>query len=387
MDVVTLRVAFGVVAICVLALFYGATYRTTRSAFCGWWCASMATFIAGALLFLLNGTALQVVANPAGNTLAVAGGACVWAAAGSLRGATPPRWQLAIPPGVVLVASALDDPARDIWAGGEFFLAGMGVTFGLSSWELVRVLHARDTSQADWAQHRFTVTALLVASALVAMFYLARCTVFAAVGPDHALFRYGFGSEATTLLTMAVLVVVTFSMSTLSHLQQTSELRVQATYDGLTGVLNRSAFLEHAQLVFDDHHAADPGVVMVADIDDFKALNDGFGHTVGDRALTTFATVCQDVVGDRGVVGRLGGDEFALVIPDGIGAEDVAATISCGLRERTDSPANPTVSFGIATIDPTVGVKDTIIRADIALYQAKAAGRDRAMRYHAANQG
>lgn len=383
MDTATLRVAFGVVAVCVLILFYGATYRTTRAPYCGWWSLSMALFVTSALLFLLNGTPVQAVANPVANALAVAGGSCVWAAASSLHQGRPPWWQLSVAPSIVLAVSALDDPARDVWAGGGFFLAAMSVSFGFATWHLACVLRSPGSSMGSWAAHRFAITSLFAMSAAVTVYYGLRCGVFVAVGPSDPLFRYAFGSQATTLLTMAMLVVVTFSMSALSHLQQTTELRAQASHDGLTGLLNRTEFLRRAGRMFDDPAVAEHGAVLVADIDDFKGLNDSLGHAAGDRALIVFAAACQSVVGDRGVVGRIGGDEFGLVLPEGELAEPTAIEIARQYRHHAAGMWRSSVSFGIAAVDADAGVKDTIIRADVALYQAKAAGRDRVVRYDA----
>ncbi len=384
LDTLTLRVAFGVVGFCVLVLFYGVTYRTTRSAYSGWWCVSLALFLVSALLFLLNGTAAQMVANPMGNTLAVLGASCVWAAARSLRAGTIPWWQQVAAPALVMVASFLDDPAGDIWTGGPYFLGGMAVMLGLSTYELAVLL--REPDQRPSTQVRFAVWSLTLTSGAVAVFYLLRAVVFVAVGPDHTLFRAGFGSQVTTLLTMVLLVVVTFSMSALSHEQQTSVLREQASHDPLTGALNRTEVLRHAEaaLAASAKRAAPSPVVMVADLDGFKELNDGFGHTAGDQALVRFVASCRDVVGEAGLVGRLGGDEFVLLLPADNGRpEAVADEISRRYADSADGEPTPTVSFGIAAIDATVGVKGSFVRADEALYRAKAAGRDRAVRYDA----
>jgi len=380
LDTATLRVAFGVVGFCVVVLFYGVTYRTTRSAYSGWWCVSLGLFLVSALLFLLNGTAVQMVANPIGNTLAVLGAACVWAAARSLRGASTPPWQLVLVPAVVMLASFLDDPADDIWAGGPYFLSGMAVMLGLSAYELTLLLRTRAADLAP-SQVRFSLWSLTLTSGAVALFYLLRAIVFVAVGPKDVVFRTGFGSQTTTLLTMVLLVVVTFSMSELSHEQRTIDLRQRATHDDLTGVLNRAEFLRRAEAVFAGSGRNGTGAVLVADLDGFKALNDGFGHAAGDHALDRFGTVCRQALGDEGVVGRLGGDEFAILLEDGELAEEVAARISGLYRDAPAGQPATTVSFGVAAIDPSVGVKDTIVRADVALYQAKAAGRDRVVRY------
>lgn len=380
LDTATLRVTFGVVGLCVVVLSYGVTYRTTRSAYSGWWCISLVLFFVSALLFLANDTDVQVVANPLGNTLAVLGAGCVWAAARSLRGRATTWWQLAIAPLVVLVASSLDDPADDIWAGGPFFLSGMAVMLGLSAYELATMLRAGLGQATARAQIRFTLWSLTLTSGMVALYYLLRAVVFVAVGPDDDLFRAAFGSQATTLITLVMLVVVTFSMSEMSHVEQTTDLHEQATHDDLTGVLNRSEFLRRAG-AFVAHGSA---AVVAADLDGFKALNDGHGHAAGDAALMRFATVAREVVGDGGLVGRLGGDEFALLVPVASDARETVGRIRARYADGGADGPLPTISFGIAPLDAEVGVKDTIVRADVALYQAKAAGRDRVVVYDSA---
>ncbi|MBM0126646.1 GGDEF domain-containing protein [Pimelobacter simplex] len=376
LDTLTLRVAFGLVAACVLVLFYGVTYRSTRSAYSGWWCASLGCFIVSASLFLFNDTPLQVVANPMGNTIAVLGAGCVWAGARSLRERAVARWEMAVVPAVVLAASLLDDPRNDIWSGGTVYLLAMGLLVGRSAVELLLLL--RQAADRDRrAQFRFAVRAMAIASGVIAVFYLARAAAFLAVGPAHPVFEIVFGGQATTLLTMLLLVVVTFSMSALSHEQQTTELRRQATRDGLTGLLNRVEFLRAAQRAIDDGPVRETAV-LVADLDGFKGINDGFGHAAGDRALTSFADACRAVVGLRGIVARLGGDEFVL-LTNGTPAEDVAAAIARCYRGE-DGPM-PTVSFGIAAVLPGDEIGPVLARADQALYEAKAAGRARAVRY------
>lgn len=374
----TLRVAFGLVAACVLVLFYGATYRSTRSAYSGWWCASLGLFITSASLFVLNGTPLQVVANPLGNATGVLGAGCVWAGARSLRGRRVPRWQLAVVPAVVLPVSLLDDPARDVWSGGAFYLVGMALLIGRSAVELWRLLGERDLVAEARAQVHFAVLSMAVASTAIGAFYLVRTGVFVAVGPQHPVFLAGFGSQATTLLTMILLVVVTFGMSALSHEQQTSDLRRRATRDGLTGLLNRAEFLRLAQREVDSGGLGRAAAVLVADLDRFKDLNDGFGHAAGDRALTDFADACEEAVGARGLVGRLGGDEFVLLTMDAR-AEQIAAGIAEGYR--SSGADAPTASFGIASASPGDDVRQVMGRADEALYRAKAAGRAHAVRW------
>lgn len=375
-DTVTLRVAFGLVAVCVLALFYGVTYRSTRSAYSAWWCLSLACFIVSALLFVFNGTAAQVVANPLGNTMGVLGACCVWAGARSLRGRVVARRQLLVAPAVVLLASLLGDPATDKWSGGLAYLLAMGALIGRSAVELRYLLKERDPEDRNPDQVRFAVSSMALTSGVIAGYYLVRAGVFASVGPDHPIFVIGFGGQATTLLTMVLLVVVTFSMSALSHEQQTVELRVRATRDDLTGVLNRTEFLASAARDTRGRRRSRQAALVIADLDRFKNLNDRLGHAAGDQALVAFAQSCQAVIGDRGLVGRLGGDEFVLLVPDGE-AEEIATAIGVRYGRGTQ---RRTASFGIAPLATDDELATALAAADAALYRAKAGGRGRAAR-------
>lgn len=100
LDTSTLRVAFGVIAFTLFLLFYSVTFRRTRSPYSGWWCVALVLFLVGASLYLLDGSADQVWANPSANALLVAGAGGVWAAARSLRTDSPRYWQLLLGPAI-----------------------------------------------------------------------------------------------------------------------------------------------------------------------------------------------------------------------------------------------------------------------------------------------
>ena len=127
----------------------------------------------------------------------------------------------------------------------------------------------------------------------VAAFYLGRLVVFLAEGPAGPTFVTYFGSAVTTLVTMVLLVVVSFSMAALSTEQQTRALRMVARQDELTGLLNRKAFIELAAEQL-DRAGSHPrtGALILADLDHFKTVNDTYGHAAGDLALQAFADAC-----------------------------------------------------------------------------------------------
>jgi diguanylate cyclase (GGDEF)-like protein len=383
LDTVSLRVAFSAVALSMLVLFYLVTYRTTRSSYSGWWCVALALFLGGSACFLLNGTSQQWWANPLGNVLSLAGSAGVWAGACSLRSARPGWGRLAVVPVAVGTVSLFDDPGSNVWSGGFVFLPGMALLIGLAARELWQLVPAGEDAGSNRTYVRI-VQSLAAVSSLVALFYFARWIAFLSVGQHSPFFHVYFGSEVTTIITTMLLAVVSFSMSSLSNEQQTSELRTRATRDDLTGLLNRGEFLHLAgQEVRRTRTSGLPAALILADLDHFKEVNDRHGHAAGDQALQTFAAACRAAVRATDLVGRYGGEEFALLLPatPPHRAEQVAAAISAYLREAQvpGGPCLPTASYGIAPADHRLGLEAAFSLADAALYQAKRNGRDQSV--------
>ncbi|MFP5311983.1 MAG: diguanylate cyclase [Actinomycetes bacterium] len=376
LDTATLRIAFGFMALVLVVLFYFSAYRVTRSPYSGWWCAALLFFLSGSGCFLLDGTPLQAWANPVGNTLLVYGGVAVWAGARSLRTVRTPRWAFTGIPLVTLAASLLDHPATNTWSGGPVFLAAMSLSIGLASRELWRL-------EPGYSRVRIPMA---VAAGGLSAFYFLRWLAFLFEGPGGPVFETAFGSAVTTMVTMVLLVVVSFSMAALSSEQQTRALRVVATRDDLTGLLNRKAFLDlAAEQLADRTITGNSGALILADLDHFKAVNDTYGHAAGDQALQVFAEACTATVRSIDLAGRYGGEEFVILVPGASAerAEAIAGEISRRLA-GADLPGGmdmPTASYGISLYDGgTSGVDELIAAADAALYQAKALGRNRAAR-------
>lgn len=375
LDTSTLRVAFGVIAFTLFLLFYSVTFRRTRSPYSGWWCVALVLFLVGASLYLLDGSADQVWANPSANALLVAGAGSVWAAARSLRTASPRYWQLLPGPVVTGVVSALDNPAVNDWSGGAVFLAMMCLMFTLASLELIRLPHG-------FSDVRLPLGA---ASGLLSVFYLGRCIVFVGVGPRDPVFIVFFGSSITTLVNMVLLIAVSFSMAALSSEQATKDLNARANQDGLTGLLNRQGFLDRACDELRRRSGAGTSVLILADLDHFKTVNDTYGHAAGDRVLQSFAAACRTSVRAGDLIGRYGGEEFVILLSD-TGA-DCAEQLTVEISRRLKAMQSqgdimyPTVSFGIAVVRAgSVDLARMIALADTAMYQAKANGRDTVVR-------
>ena len=156
--------------------------------------------------------------------------------------------------------------------------------------------------------------------------------------------------------------------------------------DPLTGTLNRrgidDAFRQEASRC--ERHGGSLCVVMI-DIDDFKHLNDKFGHPAGDRALIHIANIVTHTLRPTDRVGRFGGEEFLLLLPD-TGLSQSSAVLARIKRElaarpvvENDTQVTITFSGGIAQLAEHETLDQIVARADAALYQAKAAGKNRAV--------
>jgi diguanylate cyclase (GGDEF)-like protein len=153
--------------------------------------------------------------------------------------------------------------------------------------------------------------------------------------------------------------------------------QLQASTDPLTGLLNRRSFEERAISTLD---GAEHFSLVMADLDNFKTLNDVHGHSTGDRALRRFAEVLRSVTRSEDIVARIGGEEFIVLLPHILApdAAQLAERIRSRLRDRDGLSEPPfTVSLGVAEGLHVDDLHDVISAADQALFTAKAQGRDR----------
>jgi diguanylate cyclase (GGDEF)-like protein len=159
----------------------------------------------------------------------------------------------------------------------------------------------------------------------------------------------------------------------------------QAITDELTGLVNRRRFMEALPAEVTRATTLDsPLSAVLADLDDFKLVNDRFGHHVGDEVLKGFADLASGHLRDIDVLGRLGGEEFAILLPetDIHGAASVADRIRRSLGGAPlavvgEEPVTMTASFGVSELEPNQSGDDLLRGADAALYRAKEAGKNR----------
>jgi diguanylate cyclase (GGDEF)-like protein len=158
----------------------------------------------------------------------------------------------------------------------------------------------------------------------------------------------------------------------------------QALVDGLTGLANRRQADEAlASEIARTERLGGPVGLILADVDDFKAVNDRFGHPTGDVVLRDLAETLRENVREIDTAARWGGEEFAVILPgtDLEGAAQVAERIRAALAEREipsvdGAHLHVTASFGVAVSNPTTTVQQLVEAADEALYRAKRAGKD-----------
>jgi diguanylate cyclase (GGDEF)-like protein len=159
----------------------------------------------------------------------------------------------------------------------------------------------------------------------------------------------------------------------------------QALVDGLTGIANRRQCEDALVAEIARAERLDSTLTLVlADLDDFKAVNDAHGHAVGDDVLRTFADVLRSTVRDTDLAGRWGGEEFLLLLPgaEAVGAAQLADRVREAFAERSSigrdgEIVTVTCSFGVAQYRPGDTQRELFGAADRALYQAKRAGKNR----------
>ena len=191
----------------------------------------------------------------------------------------------------------------------------------------------------------------------------------------------GFGKEEL----MSAASLVSHAAVALENVRLHRLIERQALLDALTGIANRRACEEGLQAeIGRADRLATPLTVILADLDDFKLVNDRHGHAVGDQMLQVFAGVLRENIRASDTAGRWGGEEFMLLLPgsDAGGAVRLAHRIRRHLGDRTvlgvgGVPVNVTCSFGVAQHVPGGDADSLFAAADRALYRAKHEGKNR----------
>jgi len=217
---------------------------------------------------------------------------------------------------------------------------------------------------------------------VAALIYLAKPLIAAAVGTASAPQGYIATTYAAISQSGSVVVLMAIALVMLLVMMRdtTAEMVARSETDPLSSVLNRRGFEQHAGLAL--LPGAKPAVLIAADLDEFKKINDSFGHAAGDGVIAHFAAMLVDSAPADAIVGRIGGEEFAVLLPDAllsdgrIYAEAVRTTFAAAQLPVLGVDRGFTASFGVAQRGIDDSLFDLLRRADAALYRAKAGGRN-----------
>jgi diguanylate cyclase (GGDEF)-like protein len=225
----------------------------------------------------------------------------------------------------------------------------------------------------------FCCISAFAVAALHAIRIIAAATDFGTATEPH-LWTTALVAARQLMMTLFFLGVIL-----LLHGWMIANLRHLIAHDELTGALSRRAFMAEYERMF--HVTSGSGrqtTLMLLDLDRFKQINDLHGHAGGDAALVHFTRTVRTTLAGRGILGRLGGEEFGIAVA-GIGRPEAGAIAGAICDAVRTTPARGldgadialTVSIGVAIAEPGGALADVMVQADMALYEAKAMGRDR----------
>jgi diguanylate cyclase (GGDEF)-like protein len=376
LDVPTLMIVGSfVAAMCgLLLVFAWWRYRETNAAL--WWAGGDFALAASVLLLALGFIHDMPLLFTSGLTLLVVSPSLIWAAARSFR-------ERPIPPAALAGGTIawLLSVATLRSAGLEMFVPIVNMLIGIGY--LGGAMHEIMRRDAGRSHAQLPLTLIL---------FMHVC-VLTIVIPD-ALLGGGLGLEPPPLASMfgiihfeTLIYVVGSTVFLVAMLKERSELRYSqaADTDVLTGLPNRRAFQAMAARILERAgHDGTPVAIIICDLDHFKAVNDTYGHAVGDRVLKVFATAARQAMRPNEFIARLGGEEFAAIFPG------ASAHASCASAQRIreafaaaaemvgDHAVAATVSIGVAIAEEgNVPLETLMEAADAALYRAKLNGRNR----------
>jgi diguanylate cyclase len=246
----------------------------------------------------------------------------------------------------------------------------------------------RTTERWDFSPRGFArVVAITVVGTVVSM----------AVAMVTVSYTTQFMDDLPRLLTWVAAVAIPLFMSAPMFYFFASKLRelaiahhglsIIASMDSLTTVLNRGAFITLVDAYLSQVNLSPPseGGLLMIDADNFKSINDRYGHSAGDEALRIIAEAIKSVLRSTDLVGRVGGEEFAVFLPrsDRLRVSDVAERIRRSISNAKFSPHGEvrtlSVSVGGAVFRGMVPFQKLFAAADRRLYEAKARGRDQSI--------
>jgi diguanylate cyclase (GGDEF)-like protein len=365
----TLSIALAAAA----ALYLAIEWRSIREPSLLFWSAGFATITLGSTLALLRGIGLLLVGIWFANGLLVVAHWCFLLGVARFTQTRLSRaWYLIF----VAWAALLLLPDEASWS--KVMLLANSLLVALVTLRASFLLRPHGKSLSVGAvQLRYV---LLVHG----LFYLAKSITAIVPGTliDLAAFRGEIIQISLVEGAMAIMLIA-LSMTGTERYRREKRIARLAARDPLTALYNRRALEVRATRLLDDVSPARPGALLLIDIDNFKQVNDLYGHTAGDRLLVTLSGMIRSVLPEGALAARLGGDEFVILLSNASHEQIVA--LGSALREQFHhaaaqtfaTPAAVTLSIGANLFDhPPASLAALIEQGDAALYQSKRGGRD-----------
>jgi diguanylate cyclase (GGDEF)-like protein len=353
-------------------LFAGAWYQERGSSF--FWRMSLGAYcMGGGVALILQRDAIpDFITIEVADSLMMLGFGLAWSAIRAFNGRSAPVWLVC--GGAIAWLAACAIPAFSDNIGWRI---GFGSLLAAVYSLFIGVEFLAKSGSERLSGRRPMAVILFLHAGLVTM----RGVVAFAAGTSAVLFEGGVAQRIFTTEPVLLIITLTFFGVGLVRERSENQLRRDAETDELTGVRNRRGLFTAAEsLIGDCATVWRPVAVLLFDLDGFKAINDRFGHDVGDQTLKSFAEIVSRSIRNDDLFGRIGGEEFAAVLPgvDALTAEQIAERIRIDFGGAGLVEGAATVSIGVATLLPgEVSFATLLARADGALYQAKDAGRNR----------
>ncbi|MGE8153072.1 GGDEF domain-containing protein [Pseudomonas vancouverensis] len=365
----TLSIALAAAA----ALYLAIEWRSIREPSLAFWSAGFATIAVGSTLALLRSSGLLLVGIWFANGLLVIAHGCFLLGVARFTNARLSRAWLLI---IVIWLALLLLPDEPSWS--KIMLLANSLLVALLTLRASFLLRPHGRSLSVGAvQLRYVLL-------IHGVFYLIKALTAVIPGTliDLAAFR---GEIIQISLVEGVMAIMLIALSMTGTERYRREKRIErlAARDPLTTLYNRRALDVRAPRLLEDVSPARPAALLLIDIDNFKLVNDLYGHTAGDRLLVTLSEMIRSLLPDGALAARLGGDEFVILLSN-TSSERIAA-LGSALREQFHhsaaqtfaTPQAVTLSIGASLFDqPPASLAALIEQGDAALYASKRGGRN-----------
>ncbi|EOA04069.1 diguanylate cyclase [Herbaspirillum frisingense GSF30] len=356
------------------ALYLAVEWGVVRERSLLLWSSGFAIIALGSFLALLRSRGYLLIGIWFANGMLIAAHACFLAGvAWFTRTRLSHRWWLL----TLLWLVMLCLPAQPWWSR-----VMLGVQSLMIAAVTLRASHLLRPHGASLSVGAVQLRYVLLAHGL---FYVAKAIVAIVPGTLLDLAAFGGAVIRISLIEGAMaIMLIALSMTGTERYRREQHIGQLAARDPLTGLLNRRALKTSAPALLAQANVQHPGAVLLIDIDNFKQVNDLHGHAAGDQLLEALSMLLHEVLPEAALAARLGGDEFVILLQDA--RTDQVTRLGESLRQgfahvagkSFPTPDPVSLSVGGSVFEtPPADLESLLAHTDVALYDAKRAGRDR----------